>query len=383
MRVGYRKRLKQLVPGRKLARRQVLYGSLIIVILFVSSLRLLNLSPYKASTGQLQYFRARVVKIEGVASSYGASQRLSARLLDGPDAGRAVTVPRNVNLGDASYKRLPLGSQVFLTKDPTNGNQYMFGDRWHMPGVATIFLILLVLVVIIGGWRGITSIFGLVISIGVISTYVLPQILNGHSAYAACLQGALIITVISLYIAHGFNKRTTVAFVSSLVTLFAVVSLVQFATYLTGTSEVVDESTSPVLYSAHPISLAGLLSGGIIIASLGVLYDITTGQAAAVDEIYKANKRQSLSQLYRKGLSVGREHIAALINTLALVYVGVALPSIVITSLYNPSPLLVIFNSETVVEEVVRTSVASIGMLLAVPITSMLAAYFLPKWYSR
>jgi uncharacterized membrane protein len=364
-------------------RKHLIYGAIIAATLLVSTAQLSDISPYRSSSGQLQYFRATVIKVESSASGInGASQNVEARLLDGSDKGHTVSVSRSVNFGDASYKRLPVGSEILLTRDPTDGNQYSYGDRWHMPGVATLFLILLVLVIVVGWWRGITSIFGLVISIGVLSIYVLPHITAGHSAFAACIQGAFVITAISVFVAHGFSKRTTIAFAASVITLCVIIGLVGLSTYLAGTSEAVDESTYSVLYSPHPVSLSGLLTGGIVIGSLGVLYDITTGQAAAVDEIYKANKKQSTLQLYSKGLSVGREHIAALVNTLALVYVGVALPSIVITAVNIHAPLPVILNNETVVEEIVRTCVASVGMLLAVPITTGLAAYVLPKWYN-
>lgn len=376
--------LKALLANRNLKLRHLVYGSLITLVLVLSTLELVNISPYQAQSSGIQYFRAKVVNVQATQSqTAGNAQTIRIRVMDGPDKGRLFQVSRSTNFGDASYLRLPIGSEVLLTKDIQNGNQYQYGDRWHMPGVATLFLLMLTLVILIGWWRGITSVFGLVISIGVLSVYVVPRIVAGQSPYATCLIAAFIITVISIYVAHGLSRRTTIALLGSLSSLVAVVGLVALSTYLAGTSEVISEETSAVLYSPHPISLAGLLTGGIIIASLGALYDITTGQAAAVDEIYKANKRQSAAQLYRKGLSVGREHIAALVNTLALVYVGIALPSIVIAVVYNNhAPLVVALNNEAVIEEIVRTFVASVGMLLAVPITTGLAAYLLPKWYA-
>jgi uncharacterized membrane protein len=122
------------------------------------------------------------------------------------------------------------------------------------------------------------------------------------------------------------------------------------------------------------------LFGGIVIATLGVLNDITIGQAASVDEIYRAKPKQSFHELYSRGMSVGREHVAALVNTLALAYMGVALPTVLVISFYNSAPLAVLLNNEFIMVEVVRTIVVSIGTLLAVPFTTALAAYILPKW---
>jgi uncharacterized membrane protein len=165
-----------------------------------------------------------------------------------------------------------------------------------------------------------------------------------------------------------------------------VVGLVTIAVYLTGVSgnpgDAVnaDDQSYLIQYSPHHIDLDGLLMGGIVIASLGILEDITTAQAAAVDEIRKASPKKSTLQLYKSGLSVGREHIAALINTLILVYFGVALPTIVLTALYNAGPILVMINNEPIMEAIVRSAVTSIGLLLAVPLSTVLAAYILPRW---
>ena len=101
-----------------------------------------------------------------------------------------------------------------------------------------------------------------------------------------------------------------------------------------GASVITEQETSLIQYAPHHIDLEGLFLGGMVIASLGVLEDVTTGQAAAVDEIHKSNPKLSTRKLYKKGLSVGHEHIAALINTLGIVYVGIALPTVVLAALY-------------------------------------------------
>ncbi len=127
------------------------------------------------------------------------------------------------------------------------------------------------------------------------------------------------------------------------------------------------------------ISLKGLLLGGIMLGLLGVLDDITTAQSAVVDELKQANQSLSFSELYRRGLSVGREHIASLINTLFLAYAGASLPLFLLFSLNQGQELWMIFNNEMIAEEIVRTLVGSTGLILAVPITTALAAYVFQK----
>lgn len=369
-----------------ISRRHIIISSAIVLALLASSVSLFHLSPYNAHETQDQYFRAKVLQVKQQESDIGAELAVRVRLLDGHDKGKTVSTTWSDNFGDAAAKRLPVGSEVLVSKPPKTGT-YGIIARWYMPGIATILITLLVLVVVIGAWRGITSVFGLAISILILSAYVVPQIVAGHDAFTTCIVAAIAITLISIYVAHGVSKRTTVAFIGSLVSLLVVVGLTALASYVSGTSEIITEDSAYIFGAAHPINVSGLLTGGVVIASLGTLFDITTGQAATVDEIHKANRRQTTGQLFIKGMSVGREHIAALINTLALVYAGVALPTIVLNQVlyaqnttYAHVPLLVRLNTESVAEEVMRTGVASIGMLLALPITTWLAAYLLPRW---
>ena len=117
--------------------------------------------------------------------------------------------------------------------------------------------------------------------------------------------------------------------------------------------------------------------GGIIIGSLGVLDDVTIGQAATVYELKDANPSLDAKELYRRAMSIGREHIASLINTLFLAYAGISLPIILyLVAFQNGVPLWFALNGEPIAEEIVRTMVGSIGIILAVPITTLIASYF-------
>ncbi|HEY5267606.1 MAG TPA: YibE/F family protein [Candidatus Saccharimonadales bacterium] len=374
---------------KKIKYKKLLPSLIGILILIFSSIYLINLSPYtnNSSANSVEYVRAKVLSVSSNDSIIG-QQTIRVRLLDGKNKGTTTTIARSYIVGDANSKHLPIGSEILLTIQPSNGNQYTYLDRYRIPGAITILLVLLILVVVVGRWRGVSGVAGLIISIGILSVFVLPRIIAGDSAFATCVEGAFMISTVSIYIAHGFNKRTTIAYASTVIILVAVILIAVLTVHLTGVignpgaAVNANEQTSLIQYAPHHINLLGLFLGGMIIASLGILEDITTGQAAAVDEIHKANSKLSFRKLYLKGLSVGHEHIAALINTLGIVYVGVALPTIVLTELYaSGGPLSVTLNNETIMEAVVRIIVPSIGLLLAVPLSTALAAYILPKWY--
>lgn len=127
--------------------------------------------------------------------------------------------------------------------------------------------------------------------------------------------------------------------------------------------------------STSPINAQGLLLGGILIATLGALNDITTTQSMTIFTLVKESPKQKLSELFGKGMDIGKEHIASLINTLILAFAGSSLAVLIFFEL-NPLhlPIWVILNNETTMEEIIKSLVGSSALILAVPITTFIAA---------
>jgi uncharacterized membrane protein len=130
------------------------------------------------------------------------------------------------------------------------------------------------------------------------------------------------------------------------------------------------------LNTSGTLDFAGLLLGGIMIGVLGVLDDIAVTQAAVVSELYNSASHLSRKEIYKKALRVGKEHVGALVNTLALAYTGASLPLLLFFSM-SDSSISSIINQEIFATEIIRTIVGSIGLILTVPITTFLAVYFL------
>lgn len=229
--------------------------------------------------------------------------------------------------------------------------------------------------ILLGGRIGFTSMLGLGVSIAVLMLYIIPNIVRGANPLLISVTGSAAIAYTALYLAHGFNRRTSLALLSTVITLvlstLMAVAFVHLANLFGMGSE---EARFIQTGFTQNINLKGLLLGGIIIGALGVLDDITTAQTAAIDELSKANHTLGFTELFASGTSIGREHIASLINTLALAYVGASLPVFVLLFVNEEMPWWVIVNSEFLAEEIVRTLVGSSTLLLAVPISTYIAA---------
>lgn len=324
-------------------------------------------SEAHASSDQTSY-RAEVVAINGTS--------VQVRLVDG-GYQREVTV--TVNEGAQRERAIAVGSMIIVHE---SGDRVAFYDTWRLPLVAGLIGLFFALVVIIGGRRGVMSTLGLVVSIAVIALYIIPAIVAGWSAFWVCVSGAVVIAAISLFMAHGVRHRTVVSFFAIIAILLVVTLLTVLVTHLLHISGVSDEVSFYVSVGATHISMQGLFMGGILIATLGVLDDIVTAQVAAIDELHRASPAQSRASLIGAAFSIGKEHGASLVNTLALAYAGVSLPLLVLYSQTMQGSPLLLLNSEFVVSEIVRTVIASIGILLAVPVSIYVAVWFFGRTHT-
>lgn len=291
--------------------------------------------------------------------------------------GERVAVDRTLREGGADAFALKPGDRVLLAAvEGEQGVVFQLKDRARRVPVWTLTFAFALLVVAVGGWRGALSLVGLASSILVIARFVVPAIMSGWDPLLVCIVGGLVIMTATLTLGHGVGRKTAVALGATaaclaLTGLLAIAS-VEFAR-LTGIAAD-DASTLQVLLGRGVVDPRGLLLGSMILGAVGVLDDVTTTQASAVAELREANPSLSSAELFRRGMNVGRDHIAATTNTLLLAYAGTALPLILILAAQRqPAGILVSFDA--LATEVVRTVVGSIGIVAAVPLTTALAAF--------
>lgn len=298
---------------------------------------------------------------------------VEVELTSGPDRGTQV------QLGDLSLAagapQLERGDKVVVGRDVSideGASTYYFNDFQRGQSLLLLGALFAVMVVGVARWRGVAAIAGLAVTWLVLVEFVLPAVLAGTSPVAVSLVGGAAILVVVLYLAHGFNGRTTVALLGTLVSLGLTAGLAAMfvgASHVSGSSE---EAIYVQTLNAR-VSLTGLLLAGIVIGCLGVLNDVTVTQASAIWEIHHANPSRGIRPLWQAGMRVGRDHIASVVDTLVLAYAGASLPLLLLFSLSSQG-VGAIVTSDIVAEEIVRGLVGSIGLVASVPITTALAA---------
>ena len=301
------------------------------------------------------------------------TQTLTATVISGDAQGKSVTFEND-------YTQLSVGDEFYLRHD-TNAldgtDYYSVADPYRLNILGILAIAFVILVIIFGGLQGIRGLASLGGSILLIFYVLLPGILHGYPVVAMAIGVSALIIIVGSYVTHGFNRTTSAAVIGMIVTVLITGAIAFWAVHATQLSGYNTEEDVYLNFDTNgSIDLVGLLFGGIMIGLLGVLYDIAIGQAIAVEELFRAGTHMSRLQVYRRALRIGREHIGALVNTLAIAYVGAALPLLLVvqSSTYG---VLYGINSEIFATEIVRILIGSIGLILGVPITTLVASYVL------
>ena len=302
---------------------------------------------------------------------------IHATVSEGAEQGTQIEVQVPPDVSDVG---LAAGDRIELIRTPAADGQpaqlNYFGIVREVP-LRALVIVFVAVVLAVAWWRGLMALVGLAFSAVVLWQFMIPALLTGEGAVSVALTAASAILFVVLYTTHGFSLRTSVALAGTLagVGITALLGWVSVdSSHLTGVS---DEGGHIVSTVVSGVDLQGLFTAAVIIAGLGVLNDVTITQASAAWELRGASPEMSRTKLFTSSMRIGRDHIASSIYTIVFAYAGTALTVLLVLQLYD-RPVLDLVGTEEIAEEVVRSLVSSIGLVLAVPITTVLAALVVP-----
>lgn len=271
-----------------------------------------------------------------------------------------------------SQQKYELGDQV---RYETDQGIVIVSERYRLPALYMLFGIFVAVVLLVSGYVGMRAILGLGFSFIVIFRFVLPQILQGSSPLLVALLASVVILMVSYFLSHGVNAKSVLAIIGTFGALVVTAILASLFGSLSGLTGMGSEEAGFLLENLPRDRFYPLLLAGMIIGSLGVLDDITISQASIVAELKATNHRLQFGELFARAMRIGHDHIASLVNTLVLVYAGSALP-LLLLFVASDIGYVDLLSYEALAEEIVRTLVSSVGLITAVPLTTMIASYY-------
>ena len=337
--------------------------------------------------------RAEVDQIieEGEIDLGGTVQRYQiarVQILEGDYAGILMEIDygkRQVLSGNVYLKA---GDKILVTLGSRADNVLTayFVDFIRVTPILWLLGAFVLAILLISTWKGLRSLISMAFSLYIIISYIIPHILAGEDPVRVSIIGSAILLGVTLYLTYGWNLKTHSAVLGMVFVLIITSSLAWIFVVFTRLTGAGDENALFLVQMLDSqIDLRGLLLGGMIIGALGVLDDLVTTQASAVFELHGANPGLGFRGLYSAAMRIGQDHVAATVNTLVLAYAGASLPMLLMFSL-GRGDYGYLVNFSFVAEEIVRTLVGSLGLIAAVPITTVIAAEFainsdrLEKW---
>jgi uncharacterized membrane protein len=292
---------------------------------------------------------------------------VTSRLLQGDDKGNTVTVPVTAAIYSSGIKA---GQVIKLIRIPPAADQpaqYQFSDFERRTPLLVVGLLFAIVVVVVARWRGFAALIGLGFAGLILVMFMFPALIAGNNPIMVGLIGSAAIMFVALYAAHGFSARTTTALVGTLFGLVLIAALGYVATKWAHITGVAAEDDYVLAAAAPDLRLTSVVICGIIVAGLGVLNDVTITQASAVWEL--ADQGASRKHLFSRAMRIGRDHIASTVYTIAFAIAGTSLGVFLLIKINN-RPLLDVLMTEQFAAEVLGILVGSIGLVLAVPLTT-------------
>ncbi len=304
---------------------------------------------------------------------------ISVHLDEGPEAGSVESMTVSAAVYSSGISQ---GTKIRLYRTPIDNAPaaYQFADFQRVVPMVVLTVLFVVAVVAVARWRGLIAIGALLFAGFIMVAFMFPALIEGRDPVLVGLVGSTAIMFVALYAAHGVSARTTTALVGTLFGLFFSALLGWGATWWAHLSGVASEDDFVLAAAAPDLRLTSVVICGVIIASMGVLNDVTITQASAVWEL--ASGPDDARTLFTKAMRIGRDHIASSVYTTAFASAGAVLSVLLLLVIYE-RPLFSSLLTEQFAGEVVRTLVSSIGLVLSVPLTTLVAVLLVRGSLSR
>lgn len=303
------------------------------------------------------------------------TQQLEILLPDGSTTSNVYNGYVPVKPGQTVY----VGEGLSLPDDPVG---YYVQEVDRMASALAVFVLFLFFYVLMTGLKGLRSLLGLAMAIVIVAFVLIPALIAGYDPLPISLLISSAVLACAIFVTHGFSVIALASFAGSMLAIGCTVVFGHVAVWLTDlSSSVGHEANALAAAYAGGIDLQGLFLAAMIIGILGVLDDVAVMQAAMVRE-FMHEKKYTAREVFTKAMIVGREHAAALVNTLVLAYVAVSLP--LLMSVFAPGgvgiPFTMRLSSELFVAEFVRSITGSFGLVMTIPLVTLIALFLYRRY---
>lgn len=363
----------------------------IVVALTVATIgAMIALWPHDVPEAQNPYGQKGVTTLDATVTKVSPFDCKSGQ--QGPDGmvtvdGDCANVEARTSEGTAAFQLdsarfragIDVGDDIRVVRIAPDGQDptYEFLDFQRGTPLVLLSLVFAVLVIAVARWRGLFAIIGVGLTLLALTRWLLPALLAGESPILVAVVGSTAIMIMLLYLAHGVSIRTTSALFGTLFGIACTALIGVLSTGWTSLNGIGSEDDQTLIATVSTLSMHEIVAATMVIAGLGVLNDVTVTQASAVWELRALQPVATRRSLFASAMRIGRDHIASSVYTLVFAYAGSAMTVLLLITAYQRG-LAEMATTEQIAQEIVRTLVGAIGLVLAVPVTTAFAVALAP-----
>ncbi len=304
---------------------------------------------------------------------YTGSQTVSVEITSGDKKGQIIEASNTAD--QYSGVICEVGTHVVVAISETDDTTYSFVSGYdHSLTYIAICILFAVIMVIVAGVKGLKALLGLIVTVATLVWLLVPLLCYGLSPYLTSIVWAVITTIVTIILISGISVKSVAAVAATTigVTVSGVIaSVFGMAAHITGYNMLYAEEL--VLLNGVTVQVGGLLFAGILIASLGAVMDVCMSIASAVNEIYAANPNTTRRALFKAGMTVGKDTMGTMANTLILAFAGSSLTMIVLLYAYKANINYFVSMNDIAIE-IIQGVAGSIGICLCVPTVSFISS---------
>jgi len=307
----------------------------------------------------------------------------NATIIEKRLTGQTFIIEDTYAVGESFHIDAEAGNKVlvFLNFDPDqhtiiNGNivKFVRSDQ-----LLILLGIIIVMLILITGLKGVKALVSLSLTLLLVIRVILPRILEGDDPVVISVLVTVVITVFTLLIISGFNKKAYATMIGTISGVFIGGGLAILVTSQAKVMGLTYEDAQFLKYiGSGNFDFSGLLFASILLGALGAVMDVCMSIASAIEEVKHASPYISKKDLFISGMHVGKDVMGTMINTLILAYAGSSM-LLMLIYLGSGMPFIEIINDDLVVTEIIRSLAGTIGLIVAIPITALTAASLTQK----
>ncbi|MDA8441784.1 MAG: YibE/F family protein [Peptococcaceae bacterium] len=320
---------------------------------------------------------AKIIALTGQTapdSEGNFTQQVDAVIMNGAHRGEQIKLHNYTSLAQANDEQLKVNDEVFVNLRFTTANQIKSATITNFKRdkyIVYIALVFSLLILFIGGLKGLRSMVSVVIN-GVIILLVIDLYLHGLNLILVASGASVLFIVLSILIVSGRNKKTLAAIVGTMAGTLLAMSITAGVIFMTKGKGIHYEEMEFLTTSPTAIFMAEILIG-----TLGAIMDIAISISAAVQEMYDNNPDIPTLALLNSGREIGQDIMGTMANTLVFAYLSGSIPMILLW-LKNGFSIFYIIGVNINLE-IIRALVGSIGIVISIPVTLLIAVLLLKQ----